>query len=98
MEVLVAILALGFALAGLAAVVYMITPMPRVRLVTRLRALGVLALACVGFTAVGFVFERYGIHGQPSPWGWIVVLAAGFGIIRFGPGRAQAATRCGSLI
>ena len=83
MEVLIAILALGFGLVGLAALVCMIIPIRRIRLVTRLRALGVLALAFVGFIAVGFVFGEYGTHGQPSLLGWLVVLAAGFGIIRF---------------
>ena len=83
MEVLMAVLGLGFVFAGLAALVCIIIPLLRIRLVTRLRALGVLVLASVGFMAVGFVFGDYGIHGQTSPWGWLVVLAAGFGIIRF---------------
>ena len=83
MEVVIATLALGFCLAGLAALVFMVIPIRRIRLVTRLRALGVLVLAFVGFLAVGFVFEGYGTHGQPSLLGWIVVLAAGLGIIRF---------------
>lgn len=83
MEVAIAILALGFCLAGLAALVCMVIPIRRIRLVTRLRALGVLVLAFVGFLAVGFVFEGYGTHGQASLLGWFVVLVAGLGIIRF---------------
>ena len=83
MEVLIGILALAFVLVGLAALGCMIVPIRRIRLVTRLRALGVLVLAFVGSIAVALVFEEYGTHGQPSLLGWLVVLAAGFGIIRF---------------
>ena len=83
MKVLVVFLGLGFVVIGVLAAICIIIPIPRVRLVTRLRALGVLVLACVGYVAVGYVLGEYGLYGQPGPWGWLVVLAVGFGIIRF---------------
>ena len=83
MNALVVFLGLGFAVIGLAAAVCIILPLPRIRLITRLRALGVLVLACVGYVAVGYVLGEYGLYGRPGPWGWLVVLAAGFGILRF---------------
>ncbi|MYE18390.1 MAG: hypothetical protein F4Y06_00440 [Rhodospirillales bacterium] len=83
MNVLVVFLGLGFAVIGFAAAVCIILPLPRIRLVTRFRALGVLILACVAYVAVGYVLGEYGLYGRPGPWGWLVVLAAGFGILRF---------------
>ena len=83
MKVLVVFLGLGFVVIGVLAAICIILPIPRIRLITRLRALGVLVLACVGYIAVGYVLGEYGLYGQPGPWGWLVVLAVGFGIIRF---------------
>ncbi len=83
MKVLVVFLGLGFVAICVLAAICIILPIRRVRLVTRLRALCVLVLACVGYVAVGYVLGEYGLYGQPGPWGWLVVLAVGFGIIRF---------------
>ena len=83
MEALVVFLGLGFVVIGVLAAICIVLPIRRIRLVTRLRALGVVVLACVGFIAVGYVLGEYGLDGQPGPWGWLVVLAVGFGILRF---------------
>ena len=82
MESLATLLGLGCILIGVAALVGIVRPIPRIGLANRKSALGILVLSFVGFFLAAGISEELTRKGDSQGWQWILLILVVYGIFR----------------